>query len=259
MLGFFMAWGMFLNIPCPIRKWDESKYGQMLISLPIVGLLIGAIIYIFAKLPLGRIIPYLWAAILCFISLYITGFIHLDGYMDCADAYLSRRDREERIKILKDPHVGAFAVIALGIYLILLFATYIEVNSALNYDLIHNNNMALLIIIPVVSRISAVFSLFSYKPMHGSSYSKMLNDELIIKKQSFYKLILMIYLFTCIMTTYVIQNTLLIVILVEIMVSWIVITILVKSFGGMSGDISGCSITMSELAGLITLAIILKI
>ena len=43
----------------------------------------------------------------------LTGFIHLDGFMDCCDAVLSRRDQARRREILKDSHVGSFAVICL--------------------------------------------------------------------------------------------------------------------------------------------------
>ena len=28
--GFFMTWGMFLSIPCPVRIWDEKARGKMM-------------------------------------------------------------------------------------------------------------------------------------------------------------------------------------------------------------------------------------
>lgn len=43
----------------------------------------------------------------------VTGFMHLDGYMDVCDAVLSRRDLATRQRILKDSHCGAFAVICM--------------------------------------------------------------------------------------------------------------------------------------------------
>ena len=42
--------------------------------------------------------------------------------MDCADAVLSRRDLETRRKILKDSHVGSFAVVALCVLFLIEFA-----------------------------------------------------------------------------------------------------------------------------------------
>ena len=41
MTPFFMAWGMFFMIPCPVKKWDSGKYPQMLVCMPFIGLLIG--------------------------------------------------------------------------------------------------------------------------------------------------------------------------------------------------------------------------
>lgn len=43
----------------------------------------------------------------------VTGFMHLDGYMDVCDAVLSRRELATRQRILKDSHCGAFAVIGM--------------------------------------------------------------------------------------------------------------------------------------------------
>ena len=55
-----------------------------------------------------------------------TGFLHLDGFMDSCDAILSRRDLEERRRILKDPHTGSFAVISLVILTILSLGAFYE-------------------------------------------------------------------------------------------------------------------------------------
>ena len=52
-------------------------------------------------------------------ALLVTGGIHLDGFMDTTDARSSYGDREKKLAILKDSHVGAFAVIGCSFYLIL--------------------------------------------------------------------------------------------------------------------------------------------
>ena len=41
----------------------------------------------------------------------LTRGLHLDGFMDTCDALGGGHDRERRLEILRDPHVGAFAVI----------------------------------------------------------------------------------------------------------------------------------------------------
>ena len=39
---------------------------------------------------------------------------HIDGFMDTMDAFHSYKPREEKLTILKDSHMGAFAVIMLA-------------------------------------------------------------------------------------------------------------------------------------------------
>ena len=62
------------------------------------------------------------------IPILVTGGIHLDGFMDTSDAIASWQTRERRLEILKDSHVGAFAVIGCAGYLLLSAAVYGEMN-----------------------------------------------------------------------------------------------------------------------------------
>lgn len=43
------------------------------------------------------------------LPLVLTGFLHLDGLLDCADALLAPTTPARRLDILKDVHMGAFA------------------------------------------------------------------------------------------------------------------------------------------------------
>ena len=58
------------------------------------------------------------------LPLLVTGGIHLDGFLDVADARSSHQSRARKLEILKDSHVGAFAVIAMGCYLLLYTALW---------------------------------------------------------------------------------------------------------------------------------------
>ena len=110
--GFFMAWGMFLAIPCPRKIWSESARQKMLVCMPLVGLLAGGV-WAGAWLLLRGAPGPVRAAVCAAAPWLVTGFMHLDGYMDVCDAVLSRRDLATRQRILKDSHCGAFAVICL--------------------------------------------------------------------------------------------------------------------------------------------------
>ena len=60
----------------------------------------------------------LWSVLLVVILVVLTRALHLDGFMDSCDALLGGFDRERRLEILRDPNVGAFAVI--GVVCLLL-------------------------------------------------------------------------------------------------------------------------------------------
>ena len=89
--------------------------------------------------------------------------------MDCADAILSRRDLETRRKILKDSHVGSFAVIGLVILALLSFAFLAEADLA-------ERGLALLFI-PAVSRGCSAVAVLSLTPMETSSYFEMVKGH----------------------------------------------------------------------------------
>ena len=98
--GFFMAWGMFLAIPCPKKVWRESARRRMLACLPLVGCIVGGVWALCACLVQWLPGP-LAAALLAAAPWLATGFLHLDGFMDVCDAVMSRRDLETRRRILK--------------------------------------------------------------------------------------------------------------------------------------------------------------
>ena len=41
--AFLMAWGSYCAIPCPIKRWDDEARGWVLVYLPVIGLIIGAL------------------------------------------------------------------------------------------------------------------------------------------------------------------------------------------------------------------------
>ena len=54
--------------------------------------------------------------LLVLIPIFITGGIHLDGFLDTQDALSSYQPMERRLEILKDSHAGAFAIISCSVY-----------------------------------------------------------------------------------------------------------------------------------------------
>ncbi len=103
---------MYSRIPMPHFKWDSDDMKYHLIFFPWVGSVIGILefllFYLYDKYELNQIAFALLAMV---IPLVVTGGFHLDGFMDVSDALSSWQTKEKRLEILKDPHIGAFAVI----------------------------------------------------------------------------------------------------------------------------------------------------
>ena len=143
--AFFMCQSMFCAIPCPCKIWDEGARDKLLWCLPLVGLEIGLLWWC-----LGLLCRFLGLSqavtgiALCAMPFFATGFIHLDGFMDVTDAVGSCRDLAKRREILKDSHVGSFAVIGVVLLILCQFAFCVSFNQ--------KTDIRVLIVIPVVSR-----------------------------------------------------------------------------------------------------------
>ena len=98
----------------PHFEWTEEDYGHSLVFFPLIGAVIGSVLVGVYQLSVWAGFPETVICIaLTLIPVMVTGGFHLDGYMDTMDARSSYRSREDKLKILSDPHIGAFAVISL--------------------------------------------------------------------------------------------------------------------------------------------------
>ena len=117
----------YTRIPMPQVKWDDNAMKLAIAFLPLVGAVVGGAVWLWQIFCLSfEISAMLFAAVTTTLPIVITGGIHLDGYCDTSDALASWQDKERGLEILKDPHVGAYAVIRLGVYLLITFALLYE-------------------------------------------------------------------------------------------------------------------------------------
>jgi len=245
--GFFMAWGNFITLPCPYKKWDSQLKNMMLAFLPSIGAVIGALwMGIFWLLLRSGISPLLISFAMMFYIFAVCGFMHMDGFMDCNDAILSRRPLEERQRILKDSTVGAFAVVTVAFLLLGWFAAMSAAVFTMGYlDLL---------ILPVVSRAVAGAAVLSYKPIGHSQYA----EDYKLPGRWKYRLAIFVQTLIFIGVDILLGGgwiKILICAAVIAAAAYLACLYARKQLGGMSGDIAGYTICISELAGIITLAI----
>lgn len=147
MRSFWIALAMYSKLPAKRVEWDKKSLSWALCWFPVVGVAAGALLFGWLWLAgvLGLGAP-LRAAIALLIPIAISGGIHVDGFCDTADALGSHQTREKKLEILKDSHTGAFAVFCCGVYLILFFAAWCQVETP------SLETMGVLALTPVLSR-----------------------------------------------------------------------------------------------------------
>lgn len=125
-----IAFSLYSRLPTPTAQWNERDNRLALAFLPLVGCAVAACFLMVYALCV-HFSPLLRGALCLASVMLITGGIHMDGFLDTCDALCSLKSREERLAILKDVHVGAFAVIRGVVYAIVLAALYAECDRPL--------------------------------------------------------------------------------------------------------------------------------
>ena len=122
---------------------------------PAVGLLLGGMLaFLDLALRVLHLPVLLNSALLVAALAALTRALHLDGFMDTCDALLGGFDRERRLEILRDPHVGAFAVV--GVVCLLL------VKLAALTALPEGSRTGILILFPCLSRAAMLLVMQSF-------------------------------------------------------------------------------------------------
>lgn len=237
-----MAMGLYTALP-GMARWDDENRGRLAAMLPIAGLLLGAAWWGVSALA-ARVLPALLGAVAVALFMPVsTGLLHVDGFMDVSDALLSSRPREEKLRILKDPHAGAFAVVSVICLLLLM-------TGAADGILAQGRQRVALLFIPVISRALAGWAVMSLAPLPQSSYGRM-NHETATQGRRVFCLAmagaacLLSFLFgwrvgvACVAAAIGFSAACL---------------YAVHSLDGMNGDCSGFAICCAEACGMIALA-----
>ena len=232
-----MCQSMFCAIPCPWKVWEEKARPLILLFLPVVGLEIGLLWAGLAWLCRWLALPPLVAGLLLSGYPYlVTGFLHLDGFMDVTDAVRSWRDLEKRREILKDSHVGSFAVI--GVVLLLL-AGFALLSSG-------TGDFRILIFVPIVSRCCSALAVTVLRPMNTSQYAGSFREGISKAQPIAFSVILVL----AVAGGFLICGKYGFALLGGIAGHALALNRGFRSLKGMNGDISGYALTLSELAAV---------
>ena len=233
-----MAFSMFSVVPMPMVEWKKENMKYMLCALPLVGVVIGLALCVWQGicrwLGVGTL---LYAVGMTLIPLAISGGIHLDGFCDTVDALSSHAAPERKREILKDSHAGAFAIIFTAAYFLLYAALCSELERTWT--------------VVVIAGIHHVFAR-AVGALAGTAFPGSGNTGLLASfregaagKAS---LILGVWCVLCAAALIVLSPVSgVICTLAAVLLLWGLHRMAKKEFGGMSGDLAGYLITLSEL------------
>lgn len=145
MQKFLIALTFLTRLPLPVPKVEvtSEEFVQSYLYYPLVGLIIGSLLWLLAKVLTLYYPPLVVGALLLSAELMLSGGIHLDGFMDSMDGLLSARSPDRILEIMKDSRVGAHASMALVCLLLLKFSLLVSLTPT---------RYSILLVMPMVSR-----------------------------------------------------------------------------------------------------------
>ncbi|MBI2204536.1 MAG: adenosylcobinamide-GDP ribazoletransferase [Candidatus Rokubacteria bacterium] len=116
-------------VPFPGASGSHQALGRAAPWFPVVGLGIGAALVVGEWVTVRLFGPLLGALIIVTVWKLASGGLHLDGLADCLDGLMGR-DAAHRLLIMRDSRIGAFGAIGLILFLMLEIAAVAELSSA---------------------------------------------------------------------------------------------------------------------------------
>ncbi|WP_310603331.1 adenosylcobinamide-GDP ribazoletransferase [Anaerosporobacter sp.] len=240
-----IAFSMYSKIPMPRVDWNEKNMKYAFCFFPLVGAVLGAIVY-----GIGTLLLHIHVGSLCFaalmsvIPIFFTGGIHVDGLLDTLDALHSYGDREKKLEILKDPHTGAFAIIGAMCYFILSLGAWSEIPS---------RGLPVIAVAYVLTRALSGLSVVTFPLAKNTGLAATFSD---LSHKSRVKVTMIVYSVIC--------SAVLLWIDCFLGIGIIVCSLLMfgyhyhvsrKQFGGITGDLAGYFLQLNELVTLLWVAI----
>ena len=247
--SIIIAISMFSKIPVPTLEWDEKSMKYAIAAFPLIGVFVGGLCILWNRLMFQLEFSNVVTSIgLLLIPILVTGGIHLDGLCDTADALSSRAPRERKLQILKDPHIGAFGVINLVVYLIAYFAFIFELPKSARM-------VACFAFSLVLSRVLSGLSIIVFRSSSDSESSIGSTFSNLASKKTCVALLIIVGLAASFFMIYYGSFPGIVAIFLVFITFIIYKLYIIRQFGGVSGDLAGWLVQMCELMSLIGIVI----
>lgn len=246
MNSFLSALSFLTIFPVPAGTVSEQSLRGSIIFFPSIGLILGAIASGLVYFTYGLFPAQITAVFLIIFHLIITRGLHIDGLSDTFDGFLGGKDPEHTLRIMKDPSTGVFGVTAIAACILCRFTAYGIILTNLDEKAVNG----ILLFAYSTSRWTPVLLSYSTPPVPGHQglgnlFAKNVNIAILFFSAIpaifagilFLQLWAVIGLAGAIMSVFALRRS------------------AMAKIGGLTGDICGCSIELTETALLFGAAI----
>lgn len=241
MQPFLIALQFLTSLPVRLDRMPEPQaVGRSLLYYPLVGLLLGAMLWLVGTVFENASAPLL-AALLLTGWVALTGGLHLDGLADSADAWLGGfGDRERTLTIMKDPRSGPIAVVVLVLLLLLKFVAL--------WTLLAADQRLALLLAPLLGR-SALLGLFLTTPyVRPGGLGQVLAEQM---PRDTSRIVLGGVVLVCL----ALGSSGWLALAATVGVGWLSRRAMCRRIGGTTGDTAGALLELVECAVLVVLAL----
>lgn len=236
MTGFWIALQFLTRLPTPRVRGDAAAFARSMRWFPAAGLVVGALVAGAGRVGAG-IDAWIGALAALLVWVIVTGALHLDGLSDLADARgAAHKDRAQFLRVMADPHVGSFGVVAIVLQLV---AKLLLLHAAIDKGL-----WLALLLIPGVARIGPIVWTLCLPPLHDGLAARF-RDAVAWRHVALW---LVLLLGVSLWTPALLAAPL----LIALWAWW-----LQAHVGGISGDCHGAGIELIE-SGLLVAALLLS-
>jgi len=239
MRPFFIALQFLTRLPVNITsEQDETSTAYSLSYYPLVGLIIGTLLASFAWI-LSDAPALLSAGLLLVIWVFVTGGLHIDGLADSMDAWVGGLgDRERTLAIMKDPYCGPAGVVGIVLLLLLKFVAL--------HAIVESGNLIILLLAPLFGRTILLLLFITTPYVRSNGLGSAIVSHLPRK------LNLLVFIITMAMVFFLVGIDSLWLMSMMILVFILSRILMMRRIRGMTGDVAGALVEITEVSILIT-------
>lgn len=248
----------FLTI-IPVKQManvSEKEIAQSSAFFPLAGLFQGILLVCGYGLSSMFFPSDLTTGILLLLLVLSNGGFHLDGLADTFDAIASRKNREEKLAIMKDSTIGPIGVIVIITALLLKFSA---LNSLYNYSLF--TVLGSLFLMPVFARWAMVAAIFHARSARQDGLGKIFIENTKLRElmtATFFTLLISLSLSFTVnkisgYSPHFLTVSLQFLLVLPVLYFFSIVSVWFsnKAFSGMTGDTFGAVSEISEILFLI--------